>query len=92
MNALPEVIEGTWEEILLQADKFNGYRLRVTLLPEKEPLFATTGRYAARMREARAGETAAAAPEEVAQAEEELEELMNNLNENRRRNGAEPLF
>jgi hypothetical protein len=32
----PETIEGTWEEISRQADRLNGHRLRVTILPDSE--------------------------------------------------------
>ena len=97
MSAAPEVVEGTWEEISLQSARFNGHRLRVTILPDEEPAaasvpFAPTGRYAARMRAALAEQTEPATPEEIAQAEREMEELIENLNENRRRDGAEPIF
>ena len=30
------VLEGTWEEIQQHADKFNGHRLRVTILEDEE--------------------------------------------------------
>jgi hypothetical protein len=34
--AIPQVIEGTWEEISKQSEKFSGHRVRVTLLPDEE--------------------------------------------------------
>jgi hypothetical protein len=99
MAGTPDIIEGTWDEILRQSGKFNGHRLRVTILPEGEPTtadplsFPPTGRYAARMRPILAAlEATPPTPEEVAEAEDELRELLENLNENRRRDGAEPLF
>ena len=99
MSTTAEVIEGTWEEISLQAAKFNGRRLRVTLLPgddppaAKNPLPTTTGRYAARIRAALlTDETTKATAEEIAGAERQMEELVHSLNENRRQAGAEPVF
>lgn len=96
MRMTTEVIEGTWEEISLQAAKFNGRRLRVTLLPSEEQPAAkdqlpTTGRYAARIRATLGDETKVTA-EEMAEAERQMEELVHNLNENRRQARAEPLF
>jgi hypothetical protein len=29
-----DIVEGTWEEVLRYADKFNGHRLRVLILPD----------------------------------------------------------
>lgn len=34
MNAAPEIIEGTWDEIARQASRFQGRRLRVAILPD----------------------------------------------------------
>jgi len=97
MSATPEVVEGTWEEISLQSAKFNGHRLRVTILPDEEQAavsvsFPPTGRYAARMRAALAEPATPATAAEIAQAEREMEELKHNMNENRQQDGAEPIF
>ncbi len=77
----PVIIEGTWDEVSRQVDKFAGHRLRVEILPDADrtPLPAT-GRYAMRVSpllEA-AASSVPATPEEIAR--------------NRRRDGAEPLF
>jgi hypothetical protein len=32
-----QTIEGTWEEVSQQSEKFSGHRVRVTLLPDEEP-------------------------------------------------------
>jgi hypothetical protein len=98
MSTTAEVIEGTWEEISLQAAKFNGRRLRVTLLPGEEQSDAKyqlppTGRYATRIRaDLLTDETTMATAEEIAEAERQMKELVHSLNENRRRAGAEPVF
>jgi hypothetical protein len=95
---MPEVLEGTWEEISRLAPKFNGHRLRVavTILPDNRDesvservaaRFSTpTGRFAARVRAERSeiANAPATTPEEVAKAQREMRELINNLNENRR--------
>ncbi len=31
------IIEGTWEEVSRQSDKFYGHRLRVVILPDEPP-------------------------------------------------------
>jgi hypothetical protein len=82
------VIEGTWEEVMSQATQFQGHRLRVVILPD-EPV---TGKYAARMRPLLAQILTEESSPEKDQQEKELQELMNALNENRRRDGAEPIF
>lgn len=96
-----QIIEGTWEEIAELAPKLRGYRLRVTILPATQPepnlLNATTRRYAARMKaseylSARLAAEATDAPEEIRQAEAELEELKRSMKENRRIEGAESIF
>ena len=35
-DAVETVLEGTWEEIVQLAPRFNGHRLRVTILPNEE--------------------------------------------------------
>jgi hypothetical protein len=97
---LPETIEGTWEEIQRQASKFNGHRLRVTILPAASSTISAkpivelrpTGRYAVRIRAEMEAESETPTPEEIAEAEREIEEMKQNMNENRRRDGAEPIF
>lgn len=106
--AAPEVIEGTWEEIVREAHRFKGRRLRVAILPNGErhedtrpgtqnaPSGLTitlppTGRYAARLSERLAAE-ATNDPEEIRKAQEELDEMMRSMNEERIRSGAEPIF
>lgn len=88
----PQIIEGTWEEISRQGAKLNGHRVRVEILPD-EINKASTGRYAARMRPL-LEEAAAVSPttEEREQAEREVQQLKDALNENRRLDGAEPIF
>ena len=87
--------EGTREEIAELAPKFTGHRVRVQILPEDLPSpfisHGPTGRYAARMRKI-LSDLPPATPEEMREADEEALELMRNLNENRRREGAEPLY
>jgi len=86
-----ETLEGTWEEVVLQTAKLDGHRVRVTILPDS--VKAPTGRYAARVRAALARQADMdATPEEIAEAEREMRERMESLNEDRRRSGAEPLF
>ena len=34
MSALPKVIEGTWDDVLLHSSELAGHRLRVTVLDE----------------------------------------------------------
>ena len=36
MKSQPLELEGTWEQILLQADKLAGHRVRVTILNDDE--------------------------------------------------------
>jgi hypothetical protein len=36
MQTQMEIIEGSWEEISRQADKFSGHRLRVVILPDAD--------------------------------------------------------
>jgi len=103
-----QVIEGTWEEIVREAHRFNGRRLRVAILPVEERQEDTgpgtqnapsgltitlppTGRYAARLSERLAAE-ASDDPEEIRQAQEDLDEMMRRMNEERIRSGAEPIF
>jgi hypothetical protein len=94
----PETLEGTWEEIARHADRLNGRRLRVTILPD-------TAQGHEPARDALDAENAAAIaylqarlqnapidPETIRQAEAELEELHRNLDKNRREAGERPLF
>jgi hypothetical protein len=32
-----QIIEGTWEEVSQQGEKFSGHRVRVMILPDEEP-------------------------------------------------------
>lgn len=85
--------EGTWDEILKLAPEFNGHRLRVKILPDAvQPVveLKPTGRYAARM-ERDLANARESTPEEIEQEEREVKELIRNLNETRRRGGAEPI-
>lgn len=86
MKVTPEIIEGTWEEISLQADKLNGHRLRVTILPDEEqPVDAKNAAAIAYLQERL--KNAPTDPELIRQAEAELEELHQNLNNIRRDRG-----
>jgi membrane protein insertase Oxa1/YidC/SpoIIIJ len=93
------LIEGTWEEVSRHAQEFGGRRLRVMILPDTEPTsmsqekHSTTGKYARRMQPL-LEEIAKIVPSESDKmlAEKELQDFMTTLNENRRRDGAEPIF
>ena len=95
--AKAHVWEGTWDEIAKEAVRLPGHRLRVTLLPEtSSPLNLLqehpTGRYAARMNSVLNAPISPATAEEAEDAQRELDEVMCALNENRQREGAEPIF
>ncbi|HLX64245.1 MAG TPA: hypothetical protein VKX17_23435 [Planctomycetota bacterium] len=87
-----EIYEGTWDEISQVAARFNGHRLRVQVLlgPLNFLPARTPSRYAARMRSEMAN-APEPTPADIAEAERETLEFMRNLNENRRRDGAEIL-
>ena len=94
---MSEVFEGTWDEIQQQADKFNGHRLRVTILPDGKisplrPSSRSREEVIKRLEEAIAIGTSPATPEEIAEAARDVDEILHNLNENRKREGAEPFF
>jgi hypothetical protein len=36
-TATAQTIEGTWEEVSQQSEKFSGHRVRITVLPNEEP-------------------------------------------------------
>lgn len=90
-----EVFEGTWEEIADMASKFAGHRVRVQKLPDAvpSPLIRSgpPGRYAEYMQNI-LNNLPPATPAEMQQAEDELLEFKRNMNENRRREGAEILY
>jgi hypothetical protein len=88
-------IEGTWDEVVRHASEFQGHRLRVLILPDDDTAKEgnTTGKYAARMQPLLA-EISKTIPneEEKALAEKDLQDFMDSMNENRLRDGAEPVF
>lgn len=93
----PEFYEGTWEELKKLAPRFNGRKLRVTILSKQQQAGTSTfvkptqdlGEF---LRDTIASAPRKPTPEEIAQAEAEEKELIRNLNENRRRDGAEPIY
>ncbi|MEG5057102.1 hypothetical protein QUB60_03220 [Microcoleus sp. A2-C5] len=50
-------VEGTWEEILAQAAKFSGHRVRVIVLADEEPLKSAEDCFRQGWHEAMTGET-----------------------------------
>jgi hypothetical protein len=82
MSAAPEVIEGAWEEVSRQSGKLNGHRVRVTILPDEEQQLRDTENAAAITYLQERLKKALTDPEEIRQAEAELEELHRNLNRN----------
>ena len=92
-----QTFEGTWKEISAMADKFGEVRLHVTILPEnangteQATLLANPAERAARLR-ARIVDEAPKNAEEVREAQEELDEMKRNMNAERIRSGAEPIF
>ena len=92
-----DIYEGTWEEIQQLAPRFNGHTLRVQVVAEPVswpislvPVAQTLACLKAELAEMELEPNPA--QEEIQKAEEELLELKRNLNENRRRDGAEILF
>lgn len=97
----PKIIEGSSREVAERIAELNGSnRVRVLLLPVEEEIapiqpslqIAPTGRFAVRAQEAFAEYAKPATEEEKAASEREVRELLEALNENRRRDGAEPVW
>lgn len=57
MKSQPIEIEGTWEEIVAQAAKLTGRRVRVTILPDEEPLKSAEESFRQGWYEAMTGQT-----------------------------------
>lgn len=94
-----EVYEGTWEELKKLKERFNGRRLRVTILSKKprdeskaSPFVKPTKDLGEYLRDALSSAPRDPTPEQIAEAEAEEKELIRNLNENRRRDGADPIY
>jgi hypothetical protein len=94
LNQPSTVLEGTWEELAAQVHPLPGQRFRLEILSPAVSLYdRPTGRYSARLRATLAEQAGqVATPEEMAEAERDLQELMHNMNETRRRAGAQPIF
>ena len=91
----PDTFEGTWEELTQVAPRFNGHRLRLTVLREAKPSPfirpKVNTNYAAKILE-ELSQLPPATPEEIREAEEEYLEFQRAMNETRRRAGAEILY
>lgn len=94
-----KTFEGKRKEISAMADKFGDLRLRVIILEEtpnsngtqRATLLATPAERAARLL-ARIVDEAPKNAEELREAQEELDEMKQNMNAERIRSGAEPIF
>jgi hypothetical protein len=91
-------IQGILEEVPRYAETMNGRLLSVCVLPDDAPSdgapvqFSPTGRYATRVRKTLRQQAGVPDAGETTGAERDLQDLMDSLNENRRRAGAEPIF
>jgi hypothetical protein len=89
---ITETLEGTWEEVCRQSSRLYGHRVRVEVF-EQEKDTSNLHPYVLRTRALL--ENIAQNPpskEEKEQATREVEELKQALNENRKRDGAMPLY
>ena len=92
MVAAPEVLEGTWDEIAQQADRLAGRRLRVVVLPDKEPQVSEPPNPTLLLLDQLDTEDETATEEAIVLGKEQWESFRNGINENRRIAGSRIVF